>query len=48
MNLVASGKVLPRKLITHRYKFEEALEAFEVVRQAKENTLKVVIEGVPK
>ncbi|KAJ3939119.1 uncharacterized protein N0V96_010556 [Colletotrichum fioriniae] len=48
VNLVASGKVHPRKLITHRYRFEEALEAFEVVRQAKENTLKVVIEGVPK
>ncbi|KAK1565831.1 chaperonin 10-like protein [Colletotrichum navitas] len=48
VSLVASGKVQPRKLITHRYKFEEALEAFEVVRQAKEDTLKVVIQGVPK
>ncbi|KAI8222566.1 putative D-xylulose reductase A [Colletotrichum sp. SAR 10_99] len=48
VNLVASGKVHPRKLITHRYKFEEAVEAFEVVRQAKEDTLKVVIQGVPK
>ncbi|GJC81396.1 putative D-xylulose reductase A [Colletotrichum liriopes] len=47
VNLVASGKVQPRKLITHRYKFEEALEAFEVVKQAKEDTLKVVIQGVP-
>jgi D-xylulose reductase len=46
VKLVASGKVNPRKLITHRYKFEEALEAFEVVRQAKEDTLKVVIQGV--
>ncbi|KAK7932043.1 GroES-like protein [Apiospora marii] len=46
VQLVASGKVHPRKLITHRYKFEEALEAFEVVRKAQEDTLKVVIQGV--
>ncbi|KAK7943974.1 GroES-like protein [Apiospora aurea] len=46
VQLVASGKVNPRKLITHRYKSEEALEAFEVVRKAQEDTLKVVIEGV--
>ncbi|KAK2049305.1 GroES-like protein [Colletotrichum somersetense] len=45
---VASGKVQLRRLITHPYKFQEALEAFEVVRQAKEDTLKVVIQGVPK
>ncbi|KAK2056215.1 GroES-like protein [Colletotrichum caudatum] len=48
VSLVASGKVQPRRLITHRYKFEEALEAFEVVRQAREDTLKVVIQGVPR
>lgn len=46
VQLVASGKVQPRKLITHRFKFEQAEEAFELVRQAGENTLKVVIEGV--
>ncbi|KAI3394527.1 hypothetical protein diail_2576 [Diaporthe ilicicola] len=48
VELVASGKVNPGKLITHRFKFEQALEAFEVVRQAKEDTLKVIIEGVQK
>lgn len=48
VDLVASGKVEPRKLITHRFKFEQALEAFEIVRQAKEDTLKVIIEGVQK
>ncbi|KAK7702798.1 hypothetical protein SLS64_009408 [Diaporthe eres] len=48
VNLVASGKVDPRRLITHRFKFEQALEAFEIVRQAKEDTLKVIIEGVQK
>lgn len=46
VNLVASGKVDPRRLITHRFKFEQALEAFETVRQAEGDTLKVIIEGV--
>lgn len=48
VNLVASGKIQPSRLITHRFKFEHALEAFEVVREAKEDTLKVIIEGVRK
>ncbi|KFA52698.1 hypothetical protein S40293_08761 [Stachybotrys chartarum IBT 40293] len=48
VQLIASGKIKPSKLITHRYKFTEAENAFEVVRQAQENTLKVIIEGVPK
>ncbi|KAK6822021.1 hypothetical protein PG987_014846 [Apiospora arundinis] len=46
ITLVASGKVNPRRLITHSFKFEEALKAFEVVRKAEEDTLKVVIQGV--
>ncbi|KAI1855377.1 hypothetical protein JX266_000242 [Neoarthrinium moseri] len=46
VELVASGKVNPRALITHRFKFEQSLEAFEVVKKASEDTLKVMIEGV--
>lgn len=46
VQLIASGKVQPSKLITHRFKFEQAEEAFELVKKAQENTLKVVIEGV--
>jgi D-xylulose reductase len=46
VDLVASGKVNPRSLITHRFKFEDALEAFELVKKAQEDTLKVVIQGV--
>lgn len=46
VDLVASGKVNPRSLITHRFKFEQAEEAFEVVKRAQEDTLKVIIEGV--
>ena len=46
VQLIASGKVQPSKLITHRFKFDQAEEAFELVRRAEENTLKVIIEGV--
>lgn len=46
VELVASGKVDPKKLITHRYKFEQAEEAFETVRKGGEGVLKVMIEGV--
>lgn len=46
VDLVASGKVQPKKLITHRFKFEQAEEAFETVRKGGEDVLKVMIEGV--
>lgn len=46
VELVASGKVKPRTLITHRFTFEQSLEAFEVVKKASEDTLKVMIAGV--
>ncbi|KAL2683421.1 hypothetical protein Neosp_007891 [[Neocosmospora] mangrovei] len=48
VQFIASGKIQPRKLITHRFKFTEAEDAFELVKRAEEKTLKVVIEGVPK
>lgn len=46
VDLVASGKVDPKVLITHRFPFEKAEEAFETVRKGGENVLKVIIEGV--
>jgi D-xylulose reductase len=46
VDIVASGKVDPKVLITHRYPFEKAEEAFETVRKGGEDVLKVVIEGV--
>lgn len=46
VNLVASGKVQVKKLVTNRYKFEEAEKAFELVKAAKEGVFKVVIAGV--
>ncbi|KAK2589828.1 hypothetical protein QQS21_012487 [Conoideocrella luteorostrata] len=46
VELIASGKIQPQKLITHRFRFEQAEEAFELVRRAQEDTLKVIIKGV--
>lgn len=46
VDLVASGKIDPKVLITHRFPFEKAEEAFETVRKGGENVLKVIIEGV--
>ncbi|KIE01736.1 D-xylulose reductase A, partial [Metarhizium majus ARSEF 297] len=45
VELIASGKIQPRKLITHRFKFEQAEEVFELVKKAQQDTLKVIIEG---
>ena len=46
VRLIAEGKIQPSKLITHRFEFGDAEKAFEVVKQAQENTLKVIIAGV--
>jgi len=43
---VASGKVNVDRLITNRFKFEEAEQAFELVKAAQEGVFKVIIEGV--
>ncbi|KAJ6439806.1 hypothetical protein O9K51_07697 [Purpureocillium lavendulum] len=46
IQLIASGKIKPTKLITHRFGFDDADKAFETVKRAEENTLKVMIAGV--
>jgi D-xylulose reductase len=46
VDLVASGKVDVKRLITNRFKFEEAEKAFELVKSSQEGVFKVVIEGV--
>ena len=46
VDLVASGKVQVKKLVTHRYSFEQAEEAFETVRKGGEGVVKVMIRGV--
>lgn len=46
VDLVASGKIDVKRLITNRFKFEEAEDAFELVKAGKQDVFKVVIEGV--
>ncbi|KAI0139138.1 GroES-like protein [Hypoxylon sp. NC0597] len=46
IDLIASGKIRPSLLITHRFRFERASEAFEQVKKGQEDTLKVMIQGV--
>ena len=41
--MVASGAVDVKPLITHRYKLEEALEAFETSRTGAGEAVKVMI-----
>ncbi|KAI7899194.1 chaperonin 10-like protein [Cokeromyces recurvatus] len=43
VEMLASGKVDLKSLITHRYKFNDALDAFKHVREGREGTIKVVI-----
>ncbi|KAE8146933.1 chaperonin 10-like protein [Aspergillus avenaceus] len=45
VDLIASGKVDVKRLITDRFRFEKAEQAFELVKQGKESVIKVVIEG---
>lgn len=44
LDLVESGKVNVKQLVTHRYKLEEARKAFETARTMKDGAIKVVIE----
>ncbi|KAH8803468.1 chaperonin 10-like protein [Xylogone sp. PMI_703] len=46
IDLVAGGKIDVNRLITNRFKFEDAKEGFDVVRQKNENVIKVLIQGV--
>jgi hypothetical protein len=44
--LIASRKIDVKRLITNQYTFEQAEEAFGLVRQGKESVIKVIIGGV--
>ncbi len=44
---VASGWLMPRKLITHEFALEELMKAYDVFgNAAKEKALKVVVRAV--
>ena len=46
LNLLRSHKIDPKVLITHRFKLDQVLEAYEVFAHAADNrALKVIIEA---
>ncbi|KAI9040586.1 NAD(P)-dependent alcohol dehydrogenase [Aspergillus affinis] len=47
VDLIASGKIDVKGLITDRFTFEQAEEAFELVRRGEESVIKVMIAGHP-
>jgi D-xylulose reductase len=46
IELISSGKIDVKPLITNRFKFEEAEQAFNLVKEGREDVFKVMIEGV--
>lgn len=46
VDLVASGKIDVKPLVTNRFKFEDTKEAFQLVRKKQEDVIKVLIQGV--
>lgn len=46
IELIAGGKVDVKRLITNRFRFEEAEGAFELVREGRADVFKVMIAGV--
>ncbi|KAK2596743.1 hypothetical protein QQS21_006198 [Conoideocrella luteorostrata] len=46
IDLISSGKIDVKRLVTNRFKFEDAEKAFELVKEGRGNVFKVMIEGV--
>ncbi|GAD92227.1 D-xylulose reductase A [Paecilomyces variotii No. 5] len=46
IDLISSGQIDVKRLITNRYKFEEAEQAFELVKAGRQDVFKVMIAGV--
>ena len=45
LRLVEKGVIDPTRLITHRFPFTQALEAFSVARDKSNNAIKVVVSN---
>lgn len=48
LELVASGKVQMKRLVTHRFKMQNATSAFEVARDRSSKAIKVIIDCGPQ
>jgi threonine dehydrogenase-like Zn-dependent dehydrogenase len=46
VQLVSAGLINLKPLITHRFKFQDALKAFELVKEGKDNVIKALILGM--
>lgn len=42
LSLIAEGKINLKQLVTHRYKLEQSLDAFEAAKQGK--GIKIIID----
>ena len=48
LELVASGKVQLKRLVTHRFKMQDAVDAFETARDRASKAIKVIIDCGPQ
>lgn len=48
LELVASGKVQMKRLVTHRFKMQDATDAFETARERSSKAIKVIIDCGPQ
>lgn len=48
LDLVASGRINARFLVTHRFPLEKALDAFETAKSVDSQALKVIVDCEPK
>jgi D-xylulose reductase len=46
IELISSARIQAKKLITNRFKFEQAEETFELVKAGRQDVIKVMITGV--
>ncbi|XP_030752024.1 sorbitol dehydrogenase-like [Sitophilus oryzae] len=48
IDMVSSGKIDPKPLITHHFKFEDSVKAFETAKNKTEDYIKIMIHPNPK
>lgn len=48
LHLLATGKVTPSRLVTHRFKIDEALKAYELLEKTDQSYLGILIDYPPR